>query len=201
MLRGLTDDYHSTNDTDREASLIMLRSSSEALNDRMANIMHWVKGELENNRTEATDFNLATLVDECIKTQETTIGMKSLKVVNSVSPELTAHDDANVVSLVLHNLLSNAVKFSYPNGEIGISAEGKGDRIWVTVTDNGMGISEKKMEKIFRYMTSSSKGTGGETGTGIGLFVTKELMDKINGEISIESQKDSGTTVRFSIKK
>ena len=50
-------------------------------------------------------------------------------------------------------------------------------------------------------MTSSAKGTGGETGTGIGLFVTKELMDKIGGEISIESQKDLGTTVRFSIKK
>jgi len=63
-----------------------------------------------------------------------------------------------------------------------------------------MGISEKKMEKIFRYMTSSSKGTGGETGTGIGLFVTKELLDKIGGEISIESQKDSGTRVRFSLR-
>ena len=127
--------------------------------------------------------------------------MKSLKVSNNVPPELTAHDDANVVSLVLQNLLSNAVKFSYPNGEVDISAKSQGDCVWVTVTDNGMGISEKKLEKIFRYMTSSAKGTGGETGTGIGLFVTKELMDKIGGEISIESQKDLGTTVRFSIKK
>ena len=94
-----------------------------------------------------------------------------------------------------------AVKFSYPNGDVTVDAEAKGDRVWVTVTDNGMGISEKKLEKIFRYMTSSAKGTGGETGTGIGLFVTKELMDKIGGEILIESQKDSGTTARFSIKK
>ena len=201
VLRGLTDNYDTTNDTDRKASLIMLRSSTEALNDRMGNIMHWVKGELENSIIEATDFNLAQLVDECIKTQETAIGLKSLKVSNNVPPELTAHDDANVVSLVLQNLLSNAVKFSYPNGEVGISAKAKGGCVWVTVTDNGMGISEKKMEKIFRYMTSSSKGTGGETGTGIGLFVTKELLDKIGGKISIESQKDSGTRVKFSIKK
>ena len=201
VLRGLTDNYDTTNDTDREASLILLRSSSEALNARMANIMHWVKGELENSTIEATDFNLAQLVDECIKTQETAIGLKSLKVANNVPPELTAHDDANVVSLVLQNLLSNAVKFSYPNGDVAVDAEAKGNRVWVTVTDNGMGISEKKLEKIFRYMTSSSKGTGGETGTGIGLFVTKELIDKLGGEISIESQKDLGTTVRFSIKK
>jgi len=200
VLRQLTDGYDSTNDTDREASLIMLRSSSEALNDRMANIMHWVKGELENSKIEPTEFNLAGLVDGCIKTQETTIGMKALKVVNSVPRDMMAHEDANVVSLVLQNLLSNAVKFSYPDGEVSVNAEAQGGRIWVTVSDNGMGISEKKLEKIFRYMTSSASGTGGETGTGIGLFVTKELVDKIGGEIMIESQKDMGTTVRFSVK-
>lgn len=201
VLRGLTDDYNTMNDTDREASLIMLRSSTEALNDRMGNIIHWVKGELENRKIEPVDFNLSALVNDCIKTQETTIGMKSLTVVNEVPPELNAHDDDNVVSLVLQNLLSNAVKFSYPGGKISVSSETKDSRIWVTVTDNGMGINEKKLEKIFRYMTSSASGTGGETGTGIGLFVTKQLVDMIGGEITIESEKGSGTTVRFSVNK
>ena len=201
VLRGLTDDYNTMNDTDREASLIMLRSSTEALNDRMGNIIHWVKGELENRKIEPVEFNLLETINECIKTQETTIGMKSLKVTNEVPPELKAHDDANVVSLVLQNLLSNAVKFSYPGGKIGVSAETKDGRIWVTVTDNGMGINEKKLEKIFSYVTSSASGTGGETGTGIGLFVTKKLIDMIGSEIRIESEKGSGTTVRFSVNK
>ena len=201
VLRGLTDDYNTMNDTDREASLIMLRSSTEALNDRMGNIIHWVKGELENRKIEPVDFKLSELVNDCIKTQETTIGMKSLTVVNEVPPELNAHDDDNVVSLVLQNLLSNAVKFSYPGGKVSVSAETKDNRIWVTVTDNGMGINEKKLEKIFSYVTSSASGTGGETGTGIGLFVTKKLIDMIGSEIRIESEKGSGTTVRFSVNK
>ena len=64
-----------------------------------------------------------------------------------------------------------------------------------------MGISEKKLDKIFKFMTSSASGTGGETGTGIGLFVSKMLVEKIGGEITIESVKDEGTTVRFSVKK
>jgi signal transduction histidine kinase len=68
------------------------------------------------------------------------------------------------------------------------------------VSDNGMGISEKKLEKIFKFMTSSASGTSGETGTGIGLFVNKMLVDKIDGEITIESRKDEGTTVRFSVR-
>ena len=125
--------------------------------------------------------------------------MKGLKVNNEVPNDLMAHDDINVVRMVLQNLLGNAVKFSYPNGEISIKAETQGDRIWVTIADNGMGIGEKKLDKIFNYMSTSSQGINGETGTGIGLFVSKQFIDKIGGEMSIESTKGVGTTVRFSI--
>ncbi len=200
VLRQMTDDYDAMNDTDRKANLIMLRTSTEALDDRMANIIHWVKGELANSRIEPVDFNLSELVDECVKTQETAVNAKSLRICNAVAPDLTVHDDANVVRLVLQNLLSNAVKFSYPEGEVSVKAETQEDRVWVEVADNGMGISEKKLDKIFKFMTSSTSGTSGETGTGIGLFVTKQLVDKIGGEITIESVKDEGTTVRFSVK-
>ena len=200
LLGQMTSHYDSISETDRKANLIMMHSSAEALNSRVANIMQWVRGELENSVITPTDFNLHDLVEEDVKSLETVIGMKSLKVVNLVAPELTAHDDANVVSLVMRNLLSNAVKFSYPNGEVRVKATQEGDRVWVSVEDEGMGISEKKLEKIFNFMTSSSSGTSGETGTGIGLFVSKQLLDKTGDEIRIESAKGQGTTVRFSVK-
>ena len=129
----------------------------------------------------------------------TAIDVKSLKVVNAIDPDLTVHDDANVVSLVLRNLISNAVKFSYPNGEVRIKASQDVGCVWVSVEDDGMGISEKKLEKIFKFLTSSSSGSGGETGTGIGLFVSKQLLDKTGSEITIESAKGEGTVVRFSV--
>ena len=201
VLNQMTLNYDSLSETDRKANLIMMHSSAEALNSRVSNIMRWVRGELENSTITPTDFNLHELVEEDIKSLETVIAMKSLKVVNMVAPELVVHDDANVVSLVMRNLLSNAVKFSYPNGEVRVKAQQEGSRVWVSVEDDGMGISEKKLEKIFNFMTSSASGTGGETGTGIGLFVSKQLLDKTGDEICIESVKDSGTTVRFSIKK
>ena len=199
VLRGITDGYESIPDTDKKAHLMMLRSTSEALKDRMENIIRWVKQELASSEVIRADFNLHQLVEDCVKTQETAIGVKSLKVVNAVPKDLMAHDDASVVSMVLQNLLGNAVKFSYPDGEVSIKAETKGDRIWLAVADNGMGIGEKKLEKIFNYMTTSSQGVGGETGTGIGLFVSKQFVDKIGGEMSIESAEGVGTTVRFSI--
>ena len=200
VMRDITDNYDGMAETDRKAKMVMLRSSSEALNDRMENIIQWVKGELENSKVEPVDFNLSELVDECVREQEMTIVAKSLKVSNEVPKAMMAHDDVNVVRIVMQNLLSNAVKFSYPDGEVNVKAEEKGGRIWIEVSDNGMGIGEKKLEKIFKFMTSSASGTSGETGTGIGLFVSKMLVDKIDGEITIESRKDEGTTVRFSVR-
>ena len=200
VMRDLTDNYDGMAETDRKAKMVMLRTSSEALNDRMENIIQWVKGELENSKVEPVDFNLSELVDECVREQDMTIVAKSLKVSNVVPKTMMAHDDVNVVRIVMQNLLSNAVKFSYPDGEVSVKAEEKGGRVWIEVSDNGMGISEKKLEKIFKFMTSSASGTSGETGTGIGLFVSKMLVDKIDGEITIESRKDEGTTVRFSVR-
>ena len=199
VLRGITDGYDGISDTDKRAQLMILRSSSEALHDRMDNIIQWVKQELASSTTTLIIFSIYELVDECIKTQETSITMKSLKVNNEVPKYIMGFDDINVVRLVIQNLLGNAVKFSYPNGEITIKADHDIDRAWISVADNGMGISEAKLEKIFNYMTSSDKGTGGETGTGIGLFVSKQFIDKIGGKMTIESKKGVGTTVSFSI--
>ena len=199
VLRGIIDGYDGISDTDKRAQLMILRSSSEALHDRMDNIIQWVKQELASSTTTRIIFSINELVDECIKTQETSITMKSLKVNNEVPKYIMGFDDINVVRLVIQNLLGNAVKFSYPNGEITIKANHDIDRAWISVADNGMGISEAKLEKIFNYMTSSDKGTGGETGTGIGLFVSKQFIDKIGGKMTIESKKGIGTTVSFSI--
>jgi signal transduction histidine kinase len=171
------------------------------LNDRLFNILQWVKGVLEHGTVVPSDFSIAEVVDKCIQNQAYSFDLKSLKVINEVSPDQIAYDDVSVVSLVLQNLLSNAMKFSYPNGEIHIKAAEKDAMFWVSVSDNGMGISEKKLEKIFRFLATSDMGTEGERGTGIGLFVSKQLLDKTGGEIRIESVIDEGTTVRFSVHK
>ncbi|MBQ3709500.1 MAG: tetratricopeptide repeat-containing sensor histidine kinase [Bacteroidales bacterium] len=201
VLEQLCSYYDSMNDTDRKASLMMLRSTSEALSDRLYNILQWVKSVLEHGEVTPEHFNLSKLVDESLRSIDYSAGVKSLKVSNEVDPTLVVHSDPSVVSLVLQNLLSNAVKFSYPNGEIHVRVEEDGDILWLAVQDNGKGITEQKLEKIFRFVSNSSSGTGGETGTGIGLFVSKQLLDKMGEAIRVESVIDEGTTVRFSIKR
>ena len=201
VLEQLCSYYDGMNDTDRKASLMMLKSTSEALSDRLYNILQWVKNVLEHGVVTPKDFNLAALVDENIKSQRYSMDVKSLQVTNEVPAKLMVNNDPSVVSLVLQNLLSNAVKFSYPHGEIHVRTEEEADCVWLVVQDNGKGIPEQKLEKIFRFVTNSSNGTGGETGTGIGLFVSKQLLDKTGGAIRVESVLGEGTTVRFSMKK
>ena len=199
VLGNMTSNYENISDTDRKANLIMMHSSAEALYSRIFTIMQWVRGELANSVVTPTEFKLHDMVEEGIKAQNTSTGVKMLKVTNDVPADIIAYDDANVVSLVLQNLLSNAVKFSYPGGEIRVRCTADKGKAWVSVEDDGMGISENRLEKIFNFMTSSDKGTGGETGTGIGLFVSKQLLDKTGGAIRIESVKGQGTKVIFSV--
>ena len=201
VLEQLCSYYDGMNDTDRKASLMMLKSTSEALSDRLYNILQWVKSVLEHGVVTPKDFNLAALVDESIKSQRYSMDVKALQVTNEVPVELMVYNDPSVESLVLQNLLSNAVKFSYPHGEIRVRTEEEADCVWLVVQDNGKGIPEQKLEKIFRFVTNSSSGTGGETGTGIGLFVSKQLLDKTGGAIRVESVLGEGTSVRFSMKK
>ena len=201
VLEQLCSYYDGMNDTDRKASLMMLKSTSEALSDRLINILQWVRSVLEHGVATPEDFNVSALVDQAIHSQDYNIGIKSLKIVNEVPAAMTVHDDPNVVSLVLQNLLSNAVKFSYPHGEIHVRTEEETDVVWMVVQDHGKGIPDQKLEKIFRFVSNSSSGTGGETGTGIGLFVSKQLLDKTGGAIRVESVLGEGTTVRFSMKK
>ena len=184
---------------DIHAKVQTLKTSSDGLKEKMFNLIEWMKIELGGESNNKTIFSLCTLVDECIKSQRTEIDSKRIKVVNAVEPSLKASDDANMVRLVLRNLLNNAVKFSWPDGEIRIEAVKENQKIWVIVTDHGTGISTERKDILMKDLIAPSQGTQGETGTGIGLKLCKQLLDRNGGEISVESKKGSGTTVRFSV--
>ena len=114
--------------------------------------------ELGSGQSEKTDVNLKKLVEECVAANTTELEQKQLEVVTDI-PDLQAFDNVNMVRLVLQNLLSNAIKFSWPRQEISISAEQEGDCIWVTVRDNGMGISVDRQDALLKYAVTPTQGT------------------------------------------
>ena len=100
---------------------------------------------------------------------------KDIKIVNEV-PDTKCFSDQNHLTIILRNLISNAIKFTHVNGTINISAARKDDFLEVAVSDNGIGMSTKKVEQLFKNAhVDSTFGTNNEKGTGLGLFLCKEM--------------------------
>ena len=105
-----------------------------------------------------------------------------------------------MVQLLLRNLISNAIKFSYPGSNITISSKSNGQDVEISVADKGVGIEPDIIPQLFRLdVKYSTEGTAEEKGTGIGLVLCKEILDKLNGKIRVESQKGIGSTFTFTL--
>ena len=109
---------------------------------------------------------------------------KNLRLTNSIEPDHLIYADRNMIRSVLQNLVTNAIKFSEQEKTITISSKDLGDQIQVSIKDNGIGLSEDDLNKLFRIdVHFSNKGTADEKGTGIGLILCKEQIDLNGGKI------------------
>lgn len=181
--------------------LFALKSSTKELKAKIINVISWVKGVIGDTENQAEPFNLNRMADKVIHSQAFEIGQKSLIVTNAIPEEWMGNDDIQIVEMVLQNLLSNAVKYSFANGEIRLEAEDGGERYLLKVIDHGQGIEKERLGKLLKRMTSSTEGVDGESGTGIGLFVSRQILERNGGTIEIESEEGVGTTVTMSIRK
>ena len=125
---------------------------------------------------------------------------KSIELTIELSSKVIVFGDKYMISTIMRNLVSNALKFTNPGGKIVVSAERKPDEILFSVADNGVGMKESALEKMFRIdVGSSTKGTNNEGGTGLGLILCKEFVEKHGGKIWAESEIGKGSTFFFSI--
>ena len=107
-----------------------------------------------------------------------------------------------MIESVLRNLVSNGIKFTHPGGSVSISAAVKSDLVKVTVEDNGVGIETDNQKKLFRIGEQlRMDGTANEQGTGLGLILCKDFVEKNNGTISVESQLNKGSKFTFTVPK
>ena len=178
-----------------------LKMSTDDLKDKLQNIIYWVRNEMGGLSSDHTPFGISTVVDEVMQELSLQARMKGLSIANEVPAEWMAFDDEKAVRTVLQNLLSNAVKFSYPQSVVSITATDEAHCYRLTVTDHGRGIAKERMTLLLKGFAPYSQGTEGEVGTGIGLFVSQQLLSRNGGKITIESQEGQGTSVSFTIKK
>jgi signal transduction histidine kinase len=105
-----------------------------------------------------------------------------------------------MIATVIRNLVSNAIKFTNEGGQVTVSAGPRGELVELTVADNGLGMAEEDMAKLFRLDTRhSTPGTANEKGTGLGLILCKEMVERNHGRIEVDSELGTGTTFRLTL--
>lgn len=201
VLKLVNDHFDAMPHDELKEKMAVLKRGSDELKDKLYNILHWIYGELGKEATPSAAFNLLQCVEQGIKPHEEALKAKDLVVVNDIAPNLQCFDKINVFNIVFQNLFTNAIKFSKEGGEITVRALEDGRDVWIEVIDEGVGISSQRLQELMHDPVKSTTGTSGERGTGIGLFVSRQLMVKNGGQLLIESVEGQGTTIKFNMKK
>lgn len=164
------------------------------------NLLLWSKSQLKGEVVKFEEINLSDLTDSIIAIYHTTSTEKDIHVQKRIPLNTFVYADRDMLQVILRNLLSNAIKFTKPSGTIDINAESKSNSIVMSIHDNGIGMNKTTLDKLFNK-GFTTVGTSNEKGTGLGLQLTKDFIEKNNGDIWVESEPGKGTTFYFSLPK
>ena len=165
------------------------------------NLLDWTLLQMDKLKIQMEKIDLNALVESNIKLLNS-LHLKEIKILNGILPASFAIGDTNMINLVLRNLLTNAIKFSEAGGSIDVNAKEMDDHFIVSVKDYGVGITPEIQKILFEKTTGySTRGTANEKGTGLGLILCKEFVERNGGKIWLESELGKGSTFYFTIKK
>lgn len=202
-MRLLIDNISDMSDTDRTLFFSELSIASDAQVELLESLLNWAKIETGRMEFNPTVCDLKQIVNLVHRQLYNAFMDKRIELDIKIPDHLTVEADLNMLSIVLRNILSNAIKFSYPDKTIDIVAtELNNGKILLSITDYGIGMTKDEIEnccKLNRII--SIKGTCGETGTGLGLLVCREMLNKHNISLNIKSETGKGSTFSFEITK
>jgi signal transduction histidine kinase/ligand-binding sensor domain-containing protein len=166
----------------------------------LENLLEWSGAQTGKLLFSPESFKLAELAEECIRLSEDMSKSKNISVINEVSESLMVFADRNMINTILRNLITNAIKFTNKGGSVSIRASLANNHHEITVSDTGIGIDEITKARLFKISEKvSTPGTEQEKGTGLGLLLCKEFVEKHQGKIWVESEPGKGSQFKFSI--
>lgn len=197
----LLDDYNINQDEDTKEFLEILNDSAQNLYKLLENLLEWSRSQSGKITFEPSDFNLNAIVNNNISLLSLQANDKEISLINNVPTNYILFADMNLITTVIRNLMSNAIKFTKAYGkiEIGILDNSNNETV-VYIHDNGLGMNDATKNKLFKIEENvTNLGTNNEKGTGLGLILCKEFIDKHKGRIWVESELGVGSTFFFSI--
>jgi len=183
-----------------EELINIINNSAQNTFNLLEDILIWVRANSGKIPFEPQELHLSNMCKDIIENLILTANTKNIKINHFVVDEVTVFADKDMLNTVLRNLVSNAIKFTDKNGRIDIYAEQYQTNITITVSDNGVGIEPDALNRLFDISQKiTTEGTENEQGTGLGLLLCKEFVDKHSGKIWVESEVGKGSDFKFTL--
>ena len=180
----------------------IIEDSSKRAMDLLMNLMEWSRSQTGRMEFNPETIDIVGLINDVTALLDDSAKQKSITIYKKTPDNLAVFADKAMTGTILRNLISNAIKFTQPNGQVAISVQQKKTELIVSVQDSGVGIKKEAIEKLFRIDENhSTLGTQNETGTGLGLILCKEFVEKHGGKIWVESEVGKGSKFVFAIPK
>lgn len=176
-----------------------LSQSSISVNELLNNLLNWARAQNPNIKANIGEFDPMPLIRKNIELCAMLAREKEIEITLENSENLAVMADSDQISLVFRNILWNAIKFTPKNGKISINVTGMNSGgkyvARISFTDSGVGMNHSQVEKLFRIDSiSTTRGTEGEHGTGLGLILCKDYIELNQGKITVDSRLNVGTT-------
>lgn len=198
LLDVLITDFDQNKPEDIKKMLESVYTSTSVTFDLLENLLMWAKSQQEAVTMTKTSIDLRQAVSENIGLLSELAINKGQTLHNHVPENCLAFADKNMVMTILRNLIMNAIKFSGPTTNIHVNGAIRDTDVVISVKDEGMGIQPEDIEKIFQPAYSST-GTAGEKGTGLGLLLCKDFVERQGGRLWVESEPGKGSTFSFTL--
>lgn len=177
-----------------------LLQSSEQVNNLLENLLDWARVQTGDIIPIPTHFDISGLVNENIKLLKVMAERKQIAIKNMIIEDITVFADQRMINSVIQNCITNSIKFTEHDGQINVKCKLLKNIVEIEIQDDGVGISRDKIKKLFKEEENiHTSGTENEKGTGLGLLLSKEFVEKNHGSIWIESEVGVGTSIFFTI--
>lgn len=197
----LVDNYDKFDNDKKKKFIDNIHFSATRTYDLLENLLQWSRSQMNGLKFNPKTINIQQTINEEIELHKVLATSNNIGIKNNIPKDLRIQADGNMIRTVFRNLLSNAIKYTEANTSIWFKYdENENDHIF-TIKDEGKGLSEEDLKKLFRPEVAANIETSKPKGTGLGLILCKEFIDKHNGTIIAESQIDNGTAFIITLPK
>jgi two-component system sensor histidine kinase/response regulator len=196
----LTEDIHQLHIDEIEKLANQIKTTSRSTFNLLEDILMWARTQRGNIPFNPQLINFRDICMNILEPLNPNANAKNLTINYSAPEGTNIFADIDMIKTVLRNLVSNAIKFTNISGEININAEKNSENVIISISDNGVGIAPCDLTKLFNISeVLTTKGTANEKGTGLGLLLCKEFVEKHRGKIWVESEVGKGSVFRFTL--